>query len=98
MTDVNSDVKSDPNYDESDSDDDEDMVNLDQNVARKKLTFTPSAYLPDVDDNIDLGSIQLEETLADKPLPSGKKDIAKKIYIVSITLIALVDSPHFYSL
>ena len=76
IDDVNSDVKSDPNYDESESDDDEDMVNLDQNVARKKLTFTPSAYLPDVDDDIDLGSIQLEETLADKPLPKKGKVVA----------------------
>jgi hypothetical protein len=81
--DVDSDVKNDPlaNYDESESDDD-DGVNLNQNVvARKKPTFTPSAYLPDDNDDtdIDLASAELEETLADsKPLPK-KKGVGKVV-------------------
>jgi hypothetical protein len=45
-------------------------------VARKKPTFTPSTHLPDDDDDIDLASAELEETLADKPLPKKGKVVA----------------------
>ena len=44
-------------------------------MITKKPTFTPSAYLPD-DDDIDLASTQLEETLADKPLLKKGKVVA----------------------
>ena len=74
IDDVDSDVKNGPNYDESESDNDN-GVNLDQN-ARKKPTFTPSTHLPDDDNDIDLASTELEETLADKPLPKKGKGVA----------------------
>ena len=49
------------NYDESDSDDEDD-----NGVTKKLFTFTPSpsSHLPNNDD-IDLASPELEETLAD---------------------------------
>ena len=76
IDDVDSDVKNNPNYDTSESESDDDNgVNPDQD-ARKKLTFTPSAYLHDDDNDIDLASIELEETLADKPLPKKGKQVA----------------------
>ena len=61
-------MKNDPNYDKSDSDDEDD-----NGVAKKLSTFTPSpsSHLPN-DDDIDLASPGLEETVADKPLPKRK--------------------------
>lgn len=70
IDDADSDVKNDPNYDESDSEDEDD-----NGVAKKLPTFTPSpsSHLPNDDDDIDLASPELEETLADKPLPKKRK-------------------------
>ena len=81
IDDVDSNIKNDPlaNYDESESEsesDNDNQVNpqVDQSVvARKRPTFTPSAYLPNDDDEIDLASTELEEALIDKPLPKKGK-------------------------
>ena len=47
-------------------------------VAIKKPTFAPSAYLDDNDD-INLASAELEETLADKLLPKKRKVVTHKL-------------------
>jgi hypothetical protein len=72
IDDADSDVKNDSNYDESDSESQAEDDNASE-VTEKLPTFTPSAYLPDDNDDIDLASAELEETLADKPLPKKRK-------------------------